>query len=471
MVEPARPQATSLPDRRPVRRAALASLAAAAGLVIVKLAAAAQTGSLALLSEAAHSGLDTMVTGLTLFAVSVAARPPDADHPYGHGKAENVAAMIEALALLLLSVGIARDGILRLTRPAPPIDAAWYAFAVMGLSLVVDLTRSQGLARAGRRYNSPALLADAVHFRADLVTSAVVILGLGAVRLGHPGADAAGGFVIAAYVGFSSVRLGKRSIDALMDRTPREAVGRIREAAEMIQGVEEVRRVRVRYAGGQPQTDIVVGVSRTLPLEVAHTLTEEVEEAVRSVEPGADVVVHVEPLADEKVVAEQVLSIAGRHPDVHQVHNVFVAQHDDGLHIALHAKFPAAMTLSEAHALAEALEADIAGEVGQAHQVARVDTHLEPLEDPAAPGSDVTGTHADLVASVTEVAEAQPQVRNCHEVVVTSSRDALSVLMHCEAAAGLSVTAVHDAATAIEGEVHRRWPAVERVTVHFEPEG
>ncbi|HEU5002436.1 MAG TPA: cation diffusion facilitator family transporter [Actinomycetota bacterium] len=452
-----------------MRRAALASLAAATGLVIVKLAAAAASGSLALLSVAADSGLDAMVTGLTLFAVSVAARPPDADHPYGHGKAENVAAMVEAVALLLLSVGIAREAILRLTRPAPPVDAAWYTFAVMGLAILVDLTRSQGLARAGRRHNSPALLADAVHFRADLLTSVVVLAGLLAVRLGHPGADAAGGFLIAAYVGFSSVRLGKRSIDALMDRTPAGAVGRIRRAAETIEGVEEVRRVRVRYAGGQPQTDIVVGVSRTLPLEVAHTLTEEVEDAVRSVEPGADVIVHVEPLADETVVAEQVLSIAGRHPDVHQVHNVFVAHHDDGLHIALHAKFPSTMALAEAHALAEALEADIAGEVGALQRVARVDTHLEPLEDPAAPGVDVTAAQAELVASVTAVAEAQPQVRNCHEVVVTNSRDALSVLMHCEAAAGLPVSEVHDAATAIEGEVHRRWPAVERVTVHFEP--
>lgn len=468
MVETARPEATSLPDRRPVRRAALFSLVAASGLVVIKLVAAALSGSLALLSVAADSGLDAMVTGLTLFAVSVAARPPDADHPYGHGKAESVAAMAEALALLLLSVGIARDAILRLTRPATPIDAAWYTFAVMGFSIVVDLTRSQGLARAGRKYHSPALLADAVHFRADLLTSAVVLIGLVAVRMGHPGADAAGGFLIAAYVGFSSVRLGKRTIDALMDRTPEEAVGRIREAAGTIEGVEEVRRVRVRYAGGQPQTDIVVGVSRTLPLEVAHTLTEEVEEAVRSVEPGADVVVHVEPLADEKVVAQQVLSIAGRHPEVHQVHNVFVAHHDDGLHISLHAKFPATMALAEAHAFAEALEGDIAGEVAG---VARVDTHLEPLEEAAAPGEDVTSTHGDLVASVTSVAEALPEVRNCHEVVVTSSRDALTVLMHCEAAAGLSVTAVHDAATTIEGEVHRRWPAVERVTVHFEPAG
>jgi cation diffusion facilitator family transporter len=456
-------------DRAPVRRVAVGSLVAATGLVALKLAAAAATGSLSLLSEAAHSGLDAVVTGLTLFAVAVAARPADADHPYGHGKAENIAAMIEAVALLGLALGIGWDAVGRLrhlAHPAAPVDAAWYAFAVIGLSIVVDATRSRVLARTARRYSSPALAADAVHFRADLLTSVVVAAGLLAVRLGHPGADAAGAVAIAAYVCFSSLRLGRRSVDALMDRAPEGAVRRIRRVTEGVEGVGEVRRVRLRYAGGQPQADVVVGVSRSVPLETAHDLTEQVEQAIRTVEPGADVVVHVEPIADEKFVAERVLAIAARHPRVHQVHNVFVTRQADGLHIALHAKFPGTMPLAEAHSIAEALETDIAAGVDE---VARVDTHLEPLEAAATIGEDVTGSHRDLVASVIKLAEALPGVRNCHEVVVTDTAGGLSVVMHCEAAAGLSVATVHDAATSIETGVHQAWPGVERVTVHFEP--
>src|SRR2546421_8731005 len=138
-------------DRGPVRRFALASLLAACGLVALKLAAALTTGSLALLSEAAHSGLDAVVTGLTLFAVSVAARPPDADHPYGHGKAENVAAMIEAVALVLLAVTIGREAILRLMHPGPPIRTAWYAFAVMAASMALDAFRFRVLSATGRK--------------------------------------------------------------------------------------------------------------------------------------------------------------------------------------------------------------------------------------------------------------------------------------------------------------------------------
>jgi len=167
-------------------------------------------------------------------------------------------------------------------------------------------------------------------------------------------------------------------------------------------------------------------------------------------------------------VAERVLAVAARHPGVHQVHNIFVARRPEGLHISLHAKFPGTMTLAEAHAIAEGLEADIAAEVPD---LARVDTHLEPLERPQTAGADVTAERQELVASVRAMAEGHQEVRNCHEVVVTDTRDGLSVVMHCEAEAGLSVATVHDASTRIEDDVHRRWPEVERVTVHFEPSG
>jgi cation diffusion facilitator family transporter len=446
-------------ERRPVRRVALGSLGVAVILVIAKLGAAVATGSLSLLSDAAHAGLDAVVTAMTLYAISVASRPPDADHPYGHGKAENVAALVQAFCLLALSVAIGREAIQRLSHHPGHVQATWYAFAVVAGSIVVDATRARLLGRAARRYASPALEADALNFRADLATSAAVLAGLLAVKAGHPGADTYGGLAIATYVCFCSARLGRRSIDALMDRAPEDAVGRIRRVAAGITGVEEVRRVRLRYAGGQPHADVVVGVSRTVPLEVAHSLTEQVEQAIRAVEPGADVVVHVEPLADETVVAQQVLSVAARHPRAQQVHNVFVARQPDGLHIALHAKFPGTMTLVEAHGLAEQLEADIAAEVGG---VARVDTHLEPLEGVAMVGQDVTSVRGELVRSVTALAERQDEVRNCHEVVVTDTDGGLSVVMHCEAAAVLSVARVHDTSTVIENEIHRAWPEVQR---------
>lgn len=452
-------------ERRGAERVALVSLAAAVGLVAAKLAAGLASGSLAILSEAAHSAFDATATGLAYFAVRIASRPPDQEHPYGHGKAENIFSLLETAALFGLSVFLGYEAIDRLTKGVK-IEATWYGFAVIALSMVVDASRARALGKAGRRYRSPALLADSLHFTADLMTSSIVLAGLVFVQLGYPEADAVGGLGVAAFVAVASVRLGRRSIDVLMDRAPTGAMERIEAAASEVEGVAEVRRVRMRYVGGQPQADVVIAVSRTVPLETAHTVTEGVEQVVRGLEPGADVVVHVEPVADERMVTEQVMSIAAREPGARQVHNIFVSMQDDGLHVSLHAKFPADMSLGEAHSIAERMEREIAREVPG---VARVDTHLEPLEAPERAGADVTDKQDSLVRWAAALAERQPEVRDCHEVVVTETDGGLTVVMHCAAAPGLSVVAVHEAATRIENDVHRAWPEVERVTVHFEP--
>lgn len=455
-------------ERLKAQRVALISLIAAVVLIAAKLAAALASGSLALLSEAAHSALDAGATGLTYVAIRIASRPPDEEHPYGHGKAENISALLETFVLFGLAIYIATQAVERLQGGGRPVEAEWYGFAVMGLSIVVDANRAKILSRMGKALRSPALQADALHFAADLMTSIVVLAGLFLVRAGFPEADAIGSMVIAAYVAFSSVRLGKKSVDVLMDRAPTGAMARIQEVALGVAGVEEVRRVRLRYAGGQPQTDVVIAISRRVPLETAHHVTEQVEQAVKALEPGADVVVHVEPLADEKMLTQQVEAIAARHGKVAEVHNIFVATHPEGLHVSLHVKFPGDMTLADAHLIAEELEADITREV---EGVQRVDTHLEPLAPRQKAASDVTAKESTLVAWTRALAEQLPEVQNCHEILVSSEAGGMALVIHCEAEPGLSVDAAHQASTRIEDSVHRRWPEVTRVTVHFEPEG
>ncbi|MCA1839075.1 MAG: cation-efflux pump [Actinomycetota bacterium] len=457
------------PARDGAQRAALLSLAATIGLVVVKLIAALASGSLALFSEAAHSGLDAGASALTFYAVRVASRPPDAEHPYGHGKAENLSAFVETLALFALAAVIAFEAVGRLTSGGGgQARAEWYTFAVMALSVGVDSTRSRSLRRAAKNFHSPALEADALHFTADLLTSSIVITGLVLLSFGIKAADPVGSLLVAAYVAYSSIRLGRRSIDVLMDRAPREDTARIERAAAGVDGVSEVRRVRIRYAGGQPQADVVIAISRSIPLERAHQVSEQVETAIKAkLAPGADVMVHIEPLADEILVAEQVRSLAARESQVSEVHNVVVTERPDGLHVSLHAKLPAAMSLEDAHRIVERLESEITN--GISH-ISRVDTHIEPLDHPDEDiGTDVTSRQSTLVSWTKALAENQPEVLNCHEIVITNLDRGLAVVMHCEASPGLSVASVHEVSTRIEDEVHRRWSDVRRVTVHFEP--
>jgi cation diffusion facilitator family transporter len=459
------PDPARTPNTDRVRRVAFFSLVVTLLLVSAKTMAALATGSLALLSEAANSALDVGTTLVTFIAVRIASRPPDQDHPYGHGKAENLAALLQTMVLVGLAMYIAVQAVFRLRTGISDVEATWYSFAVIVGSMAVDAGRSRILHRVAQQERSPSLEADAMNFRADLLTSGAVLVGLGMVRAGYPMVDSVASLAIAAYVARMSIKIGRSSIDTLMDRAPAGSTARIEQVAASVDGVEEVRRVRVRYVGGEPQTDVVIAISRRVPLERAHDVTEEVERVIREEEPGADVVVHVEPLADEKLVTQQVEAVALRQPVVTEVHNIAVTSHPEGDHITLHAKLPADMDLELAHSHADQLEREIMEEIPG---VSRVDTHLEPLAE-GAMGEDVTKDHAFLAKWSRELAESQPEVLDCHEVLISESEDGLAIVLHCEAAAQLSVTAVHDASTRIEDATHLQWPDVKRVTIHFEP--
>lgn len=456
---------TLSPSSDRVRRAAFFSLAITILMVTAKVTVGLATNSLALLSEAANSGLDLGTTAVTFVAVRIAARPPDAEHPYGHGKAENLSALLQTAALFVLALYIGFEAIGRLISGTSTVEATWYAFAVIIGAIVVDAARSSRLRRIAREERSPALNAAAMDFRGDLLSSSAVLIGLALVAVGYPAVDAIASLAIAGYVAYMSVKLGRASVDELMDRAPSGSIERIARIAAGVSNVEEVRRVRIRYVGGEPQTDVVIAVSRRVPLETAHSVTEEVERAIRATEPGADVVVHVEPLADETLVGEQVEAVAMRQSVVAEVHNIKAVHLPDGIHVSLHARFPGGMSLEEAHRLADRLEVEIEREIPG---VARVDTHLEPLEEPEI-GTDVTGDHATLSGWTKAVAEELSEVRNCHEIVISKIDGGLEMIVHCEASAQLSVKEVHDAATRIEVATHRQWPQVKRVTVHFEP--
>src|ERR1700677_3855032 len=218
------------------RRAALASTAASAALTLAKLGAGGLSGSLALLSEGLHNLLDIAVSASTYFAI----RAADEDHPFGHAKIEAVAALAQTGFLAALSVGVAFQAIRRLGEPSEIIDANAIAFAAIALSLVVDLVRWRALRRIAAETGSDALAADALHFSSDLVSSVLVLIGLAATRAGFVRADALAAIGVAAFIAVAGFRLGRRTIDALVDAAPKGLASKVRDAIEAIPGVAGV---------------------------------------------------------------------------------------------------------------------------------------------------------------------------------------------------------------------------------------
>ncbi len=299
----ANPDSTSLAGREK-SAVALGSVLAAVGLTAFKSIVGLVTGSLGILAEAVHSALDLVAAFTTWVAVRAADRPADRNHPYGHGKIENLSALFETLLLLATVVWIVWESVRRLLHPGVHVEVTWWSFAVMLTSIVVDVTRSRRLRAAARKHRSQALEADALHFSTDIWSSCVVILGLGLLLLARraPGlaflerGDSVAALAVAAIAAWVSVRLGWRSLQALLDASPaggeQEAILR---AVSALPGVSDAHDVRIRPAGGSWFVDMHVTVDGELTVRDSHAITEEIEELVRSILPGSDITVHVEP--------------------------------------------------------------------------------------------------------------------------------------------------------------------------------
>ena len=427
----------------------------------IKLVTGLASGSLGLVSEALHSGTDLVAALLTFFAIGYAGRPADPSHPYGHGKAEHLAALAEAAVLALVSIAV---GVLALARLAGWIeietDAAWWVFVAVAVVIAIDVSRTVVSLRAGRRYGSPALLSNALHFGSDLVGTIAVLAGLAAVRAGWPAGDSLAALFVALLVVTAAARLMRRNVDVLMDSAPADAVLAARDAISALDPPVEVRRLRLREAAGRTFTDVVIGVSPGAAVGQGHAVADRVEAAVQNVLPGSDVVVHVEPAREEAALRERVRAAAMTVPRVRELHNLSVIELPDGVHVTLHLKLPGELPLDEAHGLAEQVERVIVDDVPE---VVDVQTHLEPLSELAA-GREVHEDPLEIERIVRELTGASPRA-----IRFLNTDEGLVVFLTLALDSSESLSAAHATASTAEERIRAALPGVDEVIVHTEP--
>ena len=451
----------------PERRIALVSVGAAVLLIGIKLGTGVATGSLGLLSEAAHSGTDLAAALLTFLAVGVAVRPADRGHPYGHGKAEHLAALAEAAFLVVVSLVIAAVALGRLVGgDAPELDVPWWVFAALGLVLAIDASRTVVSWRAARRYGNAALATNALHFASDLGGTTAVLVGLAAARGGYPSADSAAALFVAMLVLLAAGSLARQNVDVLMDRAPAGAHDDVRRAIEALapRGVE-LRRLRMRRAAGRHFADVVIGVPPAAAVGQAHAAADAVEDAVEGAVPGTDVVVHVEPRGEDVALRERALAAALRVPGVREIHNVAVLRVGERAELSLHLKLPGALALHEAHEVAEQVEAAIRAELPE---VDAVQTHLEPLGEERAgrplPADVSDADHASVERIVVAVTGAPPR-----DLRLYRTESGLVAFLTLALDPRGALAEAHARASEIEERIRAEHHGVAEVIVHTEP--
>ncbi|HKW56866.1 MAG TPA: cation-efflux pump [Candidatus Acidoferrum sp.] len=457
------------------RSAALLSVASALLLVAMKTFLVVRTGSLGVLSEALHSGLDLVAAVITLLSVRLSDEPADERHPYGHGKFENFSAFVETGLLLLTALYVIYEAFDRLFFRSVHIQPSITAIVILLAALAIDITRSRKLNQVARKYSSEALEADALHFSTDIWSTVVVIAGIGFVWAGEtwkiPGlvyADALAGLTVAGVIIWVGSRLGKRTLDALLDVAPKGLQQQIISAVSRMEGVLEVDRVRVRRAGNRHFVDATVSVARTASLEQVHALTDAIEKRIGEIAP-ADVMVHAEPRAPKgEHLFESIRAVAQRMGLA--IHDLTALQHGGQLFVELHLEVDENLSLSEAHRRATQLEDGIR-ELRDG--LMEVNIHIEPLgrhiATPDADAGEMKQLSRAIEAFLNTLPSEYDELVNCHDVRVRQVEHHILASCHCTMRGALPITRVHDVTAALEDRVKEKFTQIYRVTIHPEP--
>ena len=458
--------------QREKKAVALSSVWAAVGITALKIVVGLSTGSLGILSEAAHSGLDLVAAAITFFSVRVSDKPADAEHQYGHGKVENFSAFIETGLLLLTCLWIVYEALRRLFFHERHVEPTIWAFLVMGASIAVDLWRSRKLRSIAEKYDSQALFADALHFSTDVWSSSVVVLGLGLVMAGNrwsiawlAKADPIAALIVAGIVVQVSWRLARQTIDALLDAAPSGIRSRIITELYKIDGVLEVDRVRIRRGGSKYFVDVSVAMSRTVTFQKSEQVAAEVERRIQELLPGADVVVDAVARAHmRESLFDRVRAVATRHNL--NVHDISVQDLDGRLHVEQHVELPEKLTLKAAHETVTELEAEMKRDMPE---ISTILTHIE-----SEPATIETGDGLVRVPSferkLQAVTSSFPEVVDMHDLVFKRVGGRLYLSLHCTMKDDLPLSRVHDIQTAMEGRFRQEVPELFRVLIHPEPQ-
>ena len=455
------------PGRLSAQLVALASLTVDCVMLLAKLTVGLLTGSLGMISEAAHTGLDLVASAFALMAVRTARKPADREHPYGHGRAENLASFGEGVILLVAAIGIAYEGIRRLLGAPVEVDPALYAIGLMAFTILLEIGRATVLLRSARRWNSPALAAGAQNRIADILSSAGVLGGLVGVRLGFAWADVAAALLVSLLIFRSAGLLVYRSGDILIDRAPSGVEEAVRRTIGGVPGVRGVGAVRVRRSGGRMLGDARVSARPTLSVEGAQRLSEDVLEAVRNAHPDLELSLVVESQSEQNNLVERVHAVAAAQDAIRDLHNVTVERELDGrLHLSMHVKLPAGMSLEQAAAAADDLEQRLRREFPG---VSRVDVHLEPLEPEVVSGTDVTTSRVELARAIRRIVEAHPEVRSCRDVELSERSGGVVAHVVAEMAGEVTLEHAHEVETELEDRLRRMLPELTEVVARVAP--
>lgn len=446
---------------------AITSVFAAVFLTVIKLIFALLTGSLGLLSEFAHSGLDLLAAIVTVFSIKISSKPADKKHHYGFGKIENLSAIAQVVILFITCGYIIYEAISRLFFSVDyHLQITPWAYLVMLISIVVDVSRSRLLMKVAKETHSQALEADALHFRTDIWSSTVVILGLLLVGFNiSREADAVAALFVSMFVIYVSVSLLRRAASQLMDKVPEGLYDEIIDKVSIISGVESIRQLRLRESGPKTFVDMTITISRTLPFQKAHDIMDEVENKIIEIKNTSDITIHSEPVeTDKESIIDKARLIVSNNGL--KCHDIYTYELDNENYLELDVEYLLNDNFVDAHTLISKVENDIYNEIKGLNKV-RI--HIDEPGDLILRSENVTGDNDFLIKQIKKVISFYEDVKDSSDINIIRSNNTLRISLTCVFPEDYEFSRVHRLVHKIENEIYLLSDNISNVVIHAEP--
>lgn len=444
---------------------AMKSMIAAIFLTFFKFVVAIFTGSLGILSEAVHSAVDLIAAGITLLAVKFSARPADKTHNYGHGKIENISALIETFLLLVISFWIISTAVEKIFSGSYNFINSFWGFAIIIISIVVDFSRSRALSQVAEKHQSQALEADALHFSTDMWSSGSVLVGLIFSMYGFPLADAFAAIVVALIVIAMSYKLGKRAIDDLLDHAPDGVEDEIFKIAEEVNGILKVTNLRARKGWPNIFIDVTIEIPRTFPFETANAIAHEFETAIHKKYPTAEVMIHPEPVeTPDEVLEDKINLIASRYN--YNPHDIQIYKAQGKFHIEMSIEFDKKLKFDKVHSLVDNFEKEI---LSTYLEIKTVVVHIEESRSKAIGSNDVKATSQRIVNEILKFLKSKKSVSNCEVIMAFKIKGKYHFSIRCNVNKNFSLEKVHSISTELERNILVKFPKCASINFHTEP--
>ena len=447
------------------------SLFAALLMVLIKFIAAYFSGSLAVLSDVFHSGIDIIATLITILSIKISSKPADEDHHYGHEKVESFAALVQVLILIAVCSFIFYEAISRLFLDKPHVvNITILTFAAIIIAIIIDFSRVRILRKTARETKSQSLEGDAVHFLSDLLGSFVVLISLVITYFQISNiADSICAIIVAFIILFTGLKLSKKAIDSLMDRVPAGLSDKIKNETKSRKGVENIKSFRIRSTGSKIYIDMTILISRLIPFSKAHEIMDNVEKKIKEISPGADVVIHSEPVKTKAETINEKIRMIVNDFDL-KCHDIFSHKIKNEIFTELHVEIPDTNNLVKAHNIVSEIESRIKKEMSL---ISSVKIHIDEPSEVMFDTIDVTDKSSEILRYVRNILNEHEVIRNSYDIKVVNTNGKLRVSMNCEFDYILSFDEVHDHVTLLESKIYlflkEIYPNLSNVIIHAEP--